>query len=193
MRLWFRLILFLLLTPFRDKLRSGTDLSVLNYRVHLTDIDSNVHLNNGQYLTFMDLGRLDIMARTGLWRAVVRHKWMPVVSGANIRFRKEIRLFEPFTLESRIVYWNEETSVIEQRFRFRKGPKKGILAATALVRVGLYDRSARKFVPMAQLMKEIGVDEQSPSLQPHVEAFLNAEGELRTYDRQEATQPEKAA
>ncbi|WP_102866903.1 thioesterase family protein [Pseudovibrio exalbescens] len=193
MRLWFRLVLFFLLTPFRPRLKSGTDLSNLNYRVHLSDIDTNVHLNNGQYLTFMDLGRLDLMVRTGLWKAVMRHKWMPVVSGAKIRFRKEIRLFEPFTLESRIVYWNEETSVIEQRFRFRKGPKKGILAATALVRVGLYDRKARKFVPMAQLMKEIGVDEQSPSLQPHIEAFLNAEGELRTYDRQEATQPEKAA
>ncbi|MTI19123.1 thioesterase [Rhodobacteraceae bacterium RKSG542] len=185
MRLWFRLILFLLITPFRKKLESPTGPSILKYRVHLTDIDTNVHLNNGQYLTFMDLGRLDLLARTGLWRPVLKHKWMPVVSGAAIRFRRELRLFEPFILESNMVYWNDETAVMEQRFRFIKGKRSGAIAATALVRVGLYDRSQRQFVPMSRLMEETGHFVPQPELKEHIRAFLESEEQIKYHDRQD--------
>ena len=46
-------------------------------------------MNNGRYLTLMDLGRADLVIRSGLWRAVLRHGWAPVVSAVKIRFRRE--------------------------------------------------------------------------------------------------------
>ena len=52
-------------------------------------------MNNGRYWSLMDLGRTDLMLRTGLWRAVLRHRWVPVVNAGAIRFRRELRLFQP--------------------------------------------------------------------------------------------------
>src|SRR5688500_19098494 len=78
------------------------------------EIDTSLHMNNGRYWTLMDLGRADLMIRSGLWRAVVKHRWLPVVSAAMIRFRRELRLFRPFSLKTRIVTWADTWVVIEQ-------------------------------------------------------------------------------
>ncbi|WP_068315040.1 thioesterase family protein [Polycladidibacter hongkongensis] len=183
MRLWFRLFLFLLASPFAKRFSDPLETSKLQYHVLPTDIDTNIHLNNGQYLTLMDIGRIDILLRAGLWRAVWKNKWMPVVSAASIRFRREIGLFQKFQLESRIVYWNESTSVIEQRFRLLSGKHKGVVAASALVRVGMYDRKARAFVQIQSWMNEAGISATCPPIAPHVEAFLQAEEQQKLYDR----------
>jgi acyl-CoA thioesterase FadM len=37
--------------------------SVVRFRVWPGDLDFNLHMNNGRYLTLMGLGRLDLMAR----------------------------------------------------------------------------------------------------------------------------------
>jgi hypothetical protein len=66
-----------------------------------------MHLNNGRYWTLMDHGRADLMIRFGLWRTVGKNQWLPVVSAGKIRFRRELRLFQPFTLKTRIVAWTE--------------------------------------------------------------------------------------
>ncbi|WP_068085997.1 acyl-CoA thioesterase [Polycladidibacter stylochi] len=183
MRLWFRLLWFFITSPFRSKIASPLDKSIMRFRVHLTDIDTNIHLNNGQYLTLMDLGRMDVLLRTGLWRPVLKNKWMPVVSSASIRFRREIGLFQPFLLETRIVYWEEGTGVMEQRFRLLKGKHKGVIAATSLVRVGMYNKKAREFVAINDWMEQANLTSAVPPLEPHVKAFLEAEEQLKRFDR----------
>lgn len=40
--------------------------SRLTLRVWPTDCDLNFHMNNGRYLTFMDLGRVHLLAQMGL-------------------------------------------------------------------------------------------------------------------------------
>ena len=65
MNLFLRLIRVLLTIRSRGQLAPFED-SVLTFRVWPGDLDLNVHMNNGRYLTVMDLGRLDLMARTGL-------------------------------------------------------------------------------------------------------------------------------
>ena len=79
------------------------------------DLDTSLHLNNGRYWTLMDLGRTDIMIRSGLWRSVLRNGWVPVVGAGQIRFRRELRPFEAFRLETRIVAWFEAQLVMEHR------------------------------------------------------------------------------
>ena len=76
--------------------------SVLTFRVMPNDIDLNFHLNDGRYLSFTGLGRAHLLARTGVLRKALRRKWAPVVAGAMIRYRREIRPFAKFTLRSRI-------------------------------------------------------------------------------------------
>lgn len=179
MNLWLRLLTYLISARWRPALALPRGTSRLSFRVWPHDLDTSLHMNNGRYLTLMDLGRLDIMVTSGLWRAVLRHRWTPVASAIKIRYRRELRLMQRFTIETQIVAWDERSVVMEQVFLFASGPNAGQIAAHALFKGGLYDRKARKFVPIADLMLETGVEATSPEPTPEVDAFLKADDELK--------------
>ena len=75
--------------------------------------------------------------------------------------------------------WDAALVVIEQTFVINGGPRDGQVAARALFKGGLYDRKAKAFVAMAQLMTTIGVSATSPAPSPEVEAFLLSEDQLK--------------
>ncbi len=132
MNLWLRLIWCLVTARFRPALQLPGDTSVLRFRVGLFDLDTSLHMNNGRYLTLMDLGRLDVMLRSGLWRAALANKWVPIASSVMIRYRRELGLLQAIKLNSRIVCWTEHAVIMEQWFVFDGGPRDGQTAAHAL-------------------------------------------------------------
>lgn len=179
MNLWIRLLWVLLTARGRGSLSLPRESSVLNFRVWPHDLDLSLHLNNGRYLTLMDLGRLDAMVRSGLWREVLRHKWTPIASAITIRFQRELRPFQKFRLDTKLVCWDQSLVVMEQIFVIEGGPRDGQVAARALFKGGLYDRKDRKFVEIARLMALLGVSETSPPATAEVEAFLHADDQLK--------------
>jgi acyl-CoA thioesterase FadM len=179
MNLWLRLIWYALTSWRRPRLDAANAVSVLPFRVSPLDLDISLHMNNGRYLTLMDIGRLDFLVRTGLWRAVRAHKWTPIASAIAIRYRRELRPFARFRLETRLISWAEASVVMEQVFVLTSGPHAGQVAARALFKGGIYARDERRFIDTARLMGEIGVTAQSPQLTPEVEAFLKADGALK--------------
>jgi len=179
MNLWFRLLWLALTAAWRPAIGTETDVGRLEFRVVPSDLDLSLHMNNGRYLTIMDLGRLDYLARTGLWRAVRRHRWTPIASAISIRYRRELRPFDRYRLETRLVYWAEASVVMEQVFVLLTGPHKGQVAARAMFKGGIYSRGERSFIDIARLMAEIGVRASSPAMSPEVEAFLKADGALK--------------
>lgn len=179
MNLWFRLIGYLAGLYWRPALRLPDELSVVRLRVWPNDLDTSGHLNNGRYLTLMDFGRLDLMMRTGMWRAILRHRWTPVLSAAVIRYRRELRLLQAFRLETRILAWDHKLLIIEHVFRFDGGPRHGDVSARALVKAGIYDRASKSFVDTSRLLTEVGVTAASPPHTPEIAAFLAAEATLR--------------
>jgi acyl-CoA thioesterase FadM len=179
MNLWFRLIWLLITARFRGRLEAPFAVSSMGFRVWPHDIDTSLHMNNGRYWTLMDLGRTDIMVRMGLWRAVLRHGWTPVVSAGKIRFRRELKPFKAFRLETRILCWADSHVVIEHRLVSRTGEGRQVVNAVALVRAGLYDRKVRGFVPIGRLMGEMGVTAISPEPSADVQAFLQAEDAMK--------------
>lgn len=178
MNLWFRVLWLLLTAPFRDRLIPPFDVSRLAFRCWPTDCDTNLHMNNGIYLSIGDLGRTDLMLRSNLWRIVLKNKWMPVLSGSMIRYRRELRPFQPFELQSRIVFWNDRNFVMEHRFVTTRNGHPDV-AAMALVRGGLYDRKAKRFVPPADIFRAMGNVGPSPEATPDVAAFMAAEDEMK--------------
>ena len=180
MNLWLRLIWLLTSAGRRRPLRLPDDVSVLTFRVWLHDLDVSAHMNNGRYLALMDLGRTDIMLRSGLWREVWKNKWTPIASAISISFRREMRLWQKFRLETRLVCWDTTLVVMEQIFTLDGGPRDGQIAARALFKGGLYDRRRRAFVPIAELMQAIGVNATSPEPPPDVAAFLKSQDQLKT-------------
>ena len=179
MNLWLRLIWLLLTAKRRGVIAMPHGLSSLLFRVWPHDCDVSVHMNNGRYLTLMDLGRTDIMLRSGLWREARRQGWTPIASAVTIRFRRELKPFQAFRLETRLLCWEDALVVMEQTFVIAGGPRDGQIAARALFKGGLYDRRQRCFVPITDLMQTIGLTAESPPPSPEVEAFLHADGKLK--------------
>ncbi|MEO1695261.1 MAG: thioesterase family protein [Pseudomonadota bacterium] len=184
MNLWFRLLWQLLTSQSQARLVEPTDSVDLPMRVWPTDLDISLHMNNGRYLTVMDLGRLAFMFRSALWDIVRRDKLTPMVAAIAMRYRRELRPFQRYTLTTQIIGWRDTTVVFEQKFIARGGKRDGQVAARALVRAGLYNRAKRRWERVADLMAATGVAfTESPLLPADAEAFLAAEHEMQGIDR----------
>lgn len=183
MKLWFRMLYYFMTFWFQPKIDNLLDKSELQFRVWPTDLDTSVHMNNGRYLTIMDFGRLDLMMHSGLFRMVVKNGWTPVVSTSIIRFRRELRCFEPFTLETVIADWSDNHVVFEHRLVFSKGPRAGEVASYALVRAALYDRKQRAYVPIEELMRLTDTFPEKKEPSALLQAFIEAENNLHLDER----------
>jgi acyl-CoA thioesterase FadM len=176
MNLWLRLLGLIVASFFRPRLDPLADASCLNFRVWPHDLDISMHVNNSRYWALMDLGRIDLIIRSGLWRAVVRNRWAPIVNAARIRFRRELTPFRRFRIETRIVAWTDTFVIMEHRVLKVGRAGRDIVSAVALASTGLYDRRAKSFVPVERLFAELGlVAVPSPEPRPDVAAFLAAE------------------
>jgi acyl-CoA thioesterase FadM len=81
-----------------------------------TDQDILGHMNNGVYLSIMDIARFDMLHRTGIWAIFVARGWYPVVVSETMSFRKSLTLGQKFTVESRILGYDAKAVYLEQRF-----------------------------------------------------------------------------
>ncbi len=79
MHLLFLTLLTLFISRRRPRLSIWGE-SSLPLRVLPTDIDIAMHVNNGMYFSLMDLGRFDLMIRSGTWSMMRRKGWSPVAT-----------------------------------------------------------------------------------------------------------------
>jgi acyl-CoA thioesterase FadM len=135
MKLWLRIIYQLVSWRSRTKI-TISDVAKRRFRVWPTDLDIYNHMNNGVFLTILDLGRYDHGKRTGIWDKWNKIGWYPVVVAENITFRKSLRLWQTFDLESKVIGWSDEAFYFEQRFVVGEE-----IYARAVVRIRFLKRS----------------------------------------------------
>ncbi len=90
--------------------------SRLKLRVWPNDLDINLHMNNGRFLTIMDLGRFDLLIRTGLLRPMLRKHWQLIAGSANIRFFRPLNPWQRYQLHSQVRHVDDKWFYIEQHF-----------------------------------------------------------------------------
>ena len=156
MNLYLRLLKLLFLLPFVRR-RALLDGGRIAFRVWPNDCDLNLHLNNGRYLTFMDLGRVHLLAQIGLLGELWRHRWAPVLSAAEINFIRPIQPFQKFDLVTRLLTWDEKYFYMEQRF-----VAGGRLCAVALVK-GLF-LHRRERVESRAVLAALHIDLAAPDM-----------------------------
>ncbi|WP_227589896.1 thioesterase family protein [Demequina pelophila] len=93
------------------------DTAVTPFRVHATDLDVYAHMNNGRYLSILDLGRLDLMVRSGLWQRLKQAGWYPVVAGQTITYRRSLELGQRYDVHTAVVGFDDRWCYLEQQFR----------------------------------------------------------------------------
>lgn len=162
--LFFRLI-WIVIAAFRKPASGMFEETRIRLRVLPNDLDTNLHMNNGRYLTIMDLGRLDLTVRSGLWRAMRDNKWYPVVGSARMTYRRPLDPFQAFELTTRVVGWDDKWVYMEQRFMVGDHMHaRGVLKALFL--------KGKTKVTSAELAQAMGYDDPSPPLDPDLVAAL---------------------
>jgi acyl-CoA thioesterase FadM len=131
--------------------------SRVSFRVMPNDCDINLHMNNGRYLSFMDLGRLHLVAQLGLLGIVVRNRWKPVLAAAEINFIRSLAPLQKFDVITRVVTWDDKYVYMEQRFESR-----GELCAHAFVKGLFLGRKGR--VSNSEVLALLGHTGRAPAM-----------------------------
>ncbi|WP_308491938.1 acyl-CoA thioesterase [Microbacterium terrisoli] len=133
-----------------------------------TDIDILMHMNNGRYMSLFDLGRWDVLVHTGLWDAMRAHGWYAVVASETITFRKSLRLWQRFDVESRFLGHDDRSLYLEHR-----AVVDGEIYARAIVRARVLRRSGG-LLPHDELFAATGRPEGVPDVEPWVREWAAA-------------------
>jgi acyl-CoA thioesterase FadM len=154
--LYLRLLL-LALRMLRLARRGVLEDSRVGFRVLPNDCDVNLHMNNGRYLSFMDLGRVHLIVQIGLLPHILRNRWKPVLAAAEINFIRQLAPFRKFELVTRVVTWDEKYVYMEQLFESR-----GEICAHAFVK-GLFLGPGGR-VSNASVLATLGYDAPPPPM-----------------------------
>lgn len=128
--------------------------STIKMRVWPWDIDVFFELNNGKYLTLMDMGRFTIGIRIGLFKCLKANDWGLMVGAVSSRYRRRLKTFEAFTLHSKLLYFDDRWFYFHQWFVGKDGQmkasflvrtavvsKKGLVATSAVVNAMQFDQA----------------------------------------------------
>lgn len=168
MNLYFRMIWLFIRLPFMKKLQNPLDVTRLKLRVLFNDLDLNCHMNNGRYLTIMDLGRFHLTYLNGILGKSIKKGWLPVLGSAKIHYLKPLNCFDQYILESKVIYWDDKWIYLEQSFI-----KKKQLCATAIVKALFTSKHGK--IPSDKIMALLDKPVQKPSIPIHLERHLAAE------------------
>lgn len=116
MNLIFRLLKVLISSFFKPKLTVDELTSTLTMRVLPNDLDLNMHMNNGRYLTICDLSRVDIFIRSGLAKTMLKQKWQPVIAEHTMTYKKPLNLFQTYQVSAQVTHWDEKYFYLTHTF-----------------------------------------------------------------------------
>jgi acyl-CoA thioesterase FadM len=142
--------------------------SIISMRVLPTDLDLNFHMNNGRYLTIMDIGRTELVIRSGLHKLVIAEKLSAVASGININFFKPLAPLEKYELHTSVLTWDESWFYLKQEFI-----KDNQIKASAIAKVIFLKKGKR--VRPDYLLKKMGKEVSPPKAPEYFQSMLNSE------------------
>ena len=116
MNLFLRLFYVLAASVFRPRLPAGQAISELMLLTLPNDLDINLHVNNGRYLTLCDLNRVDLFIRSGLAGVMFKRGWMPIIAEHTMNYRKPLGVFKRFKATMHLTHWDEKHFYMTHQF-----------------------------------------------------------------------------
>ena len=99
-----RLFRVILTRSFRTKVdfhNQGED--SINLMVLPQDIDPFMELNNGRYVTLLDLGRFGYSINVNINQFLKQNKWSLTITGTYNNYRHRLRIFQRFKLKTKLL------------------------------------------------------------------------------------------
>jgi acyl-CoA thioesterase FadM len=157
----------------------------ISLRVMPGDIDANLHVNNGRYLALADLGRITWFLRTGVLARARRYRALPVIADAFAKFRRELKLLQLFTLETRLLGWERRCIFLEHRF-IVDGHVSGLVGVRCVFKAG------RRTIYPSELLGGLSARTHSPVLPAWLSQFSDSCDALSDQLHEEERGPERA-
>lgn len=132
MNLIFRMLGLLVASFFKPRLPHIKPINSLQMRVLPNDVDINLHMNNGRYLTICDLTRVDMFIRTGLAKTMLKEKWIPVIAEHTMTYKKPLKPFQKYLVTMAVTGWDDRsfdmvhTFLVGERV-MAEGTSKGVI------------------------------------------------------------------
>lgn len=142
------------------------------FRVLPTDLDVNLHLNNGRYHQLIDVNRLEWLVRTRILQAALARRWKPVLGGTLIQFRREMKLWQSGRLRTGLLGWDERWFYLEHVVSTREGK----VVAQGLAKAAFRGRGG--WVPTASVREAVGHPSLVMELPDRVRCWQNADASL---------------
>lgn len=158
-------LLWLMWRARRAPRLAPTDVSRVPFRVLPNDLDLQKHMNNGVYLSIMDLGRMDLMVRSGVWRELSARGYYPVVVSSTITYRRSLDPWQSYELESRIIGIDDVAGYMEQRF-----VRDGEICARGVIKARFLKKNGG-IVPVPELLELFGLDPAEHPLPDWIEQW----------------------
>ena len=136
---------------FRPRIHSFGERITHQYRVSLFDLDEYFHMNNARYLTYMELGRFDLVIRSGFFRYALKNKIMAPVVNTTIIYRRSLQPFQKFSVSNQLVYWDETSMYVESVVMSR-----GKLYTLAIKEIRVVQNG--NAVPLNRIIQGMGID-----------------------------------
>ena len=145
--------------------------------VNPRDLDLLMHVNNGRYLSIMDVARVDLMLRSGTVGRLRAHGWYPVVAAQTIVYGRSLKLFQRFRVRTRVIGWDARNVYLSQDF-LTEGDGKTDAVARAVVQARFLGPKGER-IPTDDLLAAIGVTEPPHPLPGWVTDWAEAKRTLR--------------
>lgn len=168
MNLYLRLLWTLLRVKFLKPISIDEPLE-REFHVLPNDLDLNGHMNNGRYLTLLDLMIIEFFARTGFLKVLMKHGWRPMSGGSVITYRKGLRPFQKY----RIRYSHAASNEVWNFMHFEFLTMDGEICAAGYMKGAAVSR--RGFVPNSVSYGKMGVEPDTRPLPKAVSHWLDSE------------------
>jgi acyl-CoA thioesterase FadM len=130
-----------------------------------SDIDAFLHMNNAKYMKEYDLGRINFIGRLGLDGLLTKPGVVCVMNGASIRYRRSMKLFQRFNVETRMVAWDSQAFYFEQRMVTPEGFVTSILLC----------KFALRGISTEEVFRELVTDDPvSPDISPELSLWIQS-------------------
>ena len=156
MNLYLRFILTLIFWRRRKRIQI-LDEAETPFIVLPSDLDPNLHMNNGIFLSIMDLGRIDYSFRSGMAKVMKKLGCYPVVASQTIRYQKSLLPFRKFRVKTKILGWDDRFVYVQQIFE-----SKNEIVAFAIVKARFLSKNGP--ISPDKLVQEADTDIKNPIL-----------------------------
>lgn len=153
--------------------------------VQLSDIDGNLHMNNSRYLYHLNYSRRKLFYKLGIWQILKQNNINMIVQSQNIRYRRELKLYEKYKIFSKIINYNDKEKCFYVESKFISLANNFILAIHHVKYKLVIDNKNKdininidKYLIPSYLLKEIGINNYKI-----IESSLNSESYINLWEK----------